>query len=413
MGRSLHFSQCVQQNQRLIMSVAMEHAFHILQLPTEELADWLEQEIEQNPVLDLPCSSAKEFDHSSTPSKPSLYDHLLSEIALHFTTREEKEIARYFAGSLDSKGMLVLSTEEIKGKEEILNVFQRMDPKGVGARSVQEALLIQLEEKKHSLVYSLVSNHYHDLLHLRLQKIAKEMNLSLSKVKAIIHKQIRLLNPFPANGYQDEVNPILTADVTLHNEEGIWSVEVNDSTLPPIQIHPYYLKALEEKELRNDEIALIRRHLAAGKWLIRAVDRRKKTLQEIATYLLKRERAYFEGITSAPTPLTMKEVAKALSLSESTITRAIANKALATPRGLLTFRSFFNQGLRSIKGDISSMEAKDLLLKLIKQEEAPLSDEALSKLLLSRGIQCARRTVTKYRKELKIGSTSQRKLWKP
>ncbi len=413
MGRDLHFSQCVQQDQRLIMSVAMERAFHVLQLSTEELADWLEQEIEQNPVLDLPRSPAKEFDPSSTPSKPSLYDHLLFQVAMHFTVEEEKEIAYYFAGSLNRKGMLTLSTEEVKGKEKILHVFQRMEPKGVGARSVQEALLIQLEERGHSLAYTLILNNYHDLLHLRLQKIAREMNLTLSKVKAIIHKQIRPLNPFPASGYQDEANPILTADVTLHNKENVWSVEVNDSILPPIQIHPYYLNALEEKELKNDEIALIRRHLSAGKWLVRIIDRRKKTLQEIATYLLKRETDYFEGITSAPTPLTMKEVAKALSLSESTITRAIANKALATPRGLLTFRSFFDQGLRSIKGGVSSKEAKDLLLKLIKQEEVPISDETLSKQLLSRGIQCARRTVTKYRKELKIGSASQRKLWKP
>ncbi|WP_316355843.1 RNA polymerase factor sigma-54 [Candidatus Neptunichlamydia sp. REUL1] len=413
MGRNLHFSQCIQQDQHLIMSVAMERAFHVLQLPTEELSDWLEQEIEQNPVLDLPRSPAKEFDPSSAPSKPSLYDHLLFQIAIHFTTEEEKEIAHYFAGSLNSKGMLTLSKEEVKGKEKVLHVFQRMEPRGVGARSVQEALLIQLEEKNHSLAYSLVSNHYDDLLHLRLQKIAKEMHLTLSKVKAIIHKQIRPLNPFPANGYQDEANPFLTADVTLRNEENVWSVEVNDSSLPPIQIHPYYLNALEEKELKNDEIALIRRHLDAGKWLIRIIDRRKRTLQEIATYLLKREQDYFEGIASAPTPLTMKEVAKALSLSKSTITRAIANKALATPRGLLTFRSFFNQGLRSIKGDISSKQAKDLLLKLIQQEEVPLSDETLSKQLLSQGIQCARRTVTKYRKELKIGSASQRKLRKP
>ena len=413
MGRNLHFSQCIQQDQRLIMSVAMERAFHVLQLPTEELSDWLEQEIEQNPVLDLPRSPAKEFDPSSTPSKPSLYDHLLFQIAIHFTTEEEKKIAHYFAGSLNSKGMLTLSKEEVKGKEKVLHVFQRMEPRGVGALSVQEALLIQLEEKSHSLAYSLVSNHYDDLLHLRLQKIAKEMHLTLSKVKAIIHKQIRPLNPFPANGYQDEANPFLTADVTLRNEENVWSVEVNDSSLPPIQIHPYYLNALEEKELKKDEIALIRRHLAAGKWLIRIIDRRKRTLQEIATYLLKRERDYFEGIASAPTPLTMKEVAKALSLSESTITRAIANKALATPRGLLTFRSFFNQGLRSIKGDVSSKQAKNLLLKLIQQEEVPLSDETLSKQLLSQGIQCARRTVTKYRKELKIGSASQRKLRKP
>ena len=108
MGRNLHFSQYIQQDQRLIMSVAMERAFHVLQLPTEELADWLEQEIEQNPVLDLPHSPAKEFDPSSAPSKPSLYDHLLFQIAIHFTAEEEKEIAHHFAGSLNNKGMLAL-----------------------------------------------------------------------------------------------------------------------------------------------------------------------------------------------------------------------------------------------------------------------------------------------------------------
>ena len=111
--------------------------------------------------------------------------------------------------------------------------------------------------------------------------------------------------------------------------------------------------------------------------------------------------------------MTMKEVARALTLSESTITRAIAHKAIATPRGLLKFRSFFTHALQSEEGNVSNQEAKDLLLKMIDQEKDPLSDQQLSIKLKERGIQCARRTVSKYRKELKIGSAHQRKMWKP
>ena len=412
MGNKLHFSQCVQQDQRLIMSFAMERAFHVLQLSTDELAEWLQQEIEQNPVLDLPYSSAKELNPSFIPSKSSLYEHLLFEIALHFSTNEEKEIARYIAGSLDHNGLLTLSSDELKGKEEVLKIFQRMEPKGIGARTPQEALLIQLEDQKDSPLYAIVACHYQDLLHLRLQKIAEDTGLSLLKVKTLIQKKLRCLNPFPGKGFQDEVNPILTADVTLLCEDDIWRIEVNDSSLPPIEIHPYYLNILKEEKLSRDELTVVRRHLASGKWLIRILDRRKKTLQDIAQYLLKKQLSFFEGTSHAPIPLTMKEVAQSLSLSEATITRAIANKALNSPRGLLKFRSFFTRGLSSHSGEVSNQEAKDLLQKLIKDEKEPLSDEALSKLLLSRGIQCARRTVTKYRNELKIGSASQRKLCK-
>jgi len=413
MKEQLFFSQNIKQDQRLIMSYAMKRAFHVLQLPTDELANFLEEEVEKNPVLHLNASSAKEFDPSLTPSKPSLYEHLETEISHHFSSKEEKEIAKYLAGSLDHKGLLTLGDEELKGKEEVLLVFQQMHPKGIGARSIQEALLLQLDEKSHPLAYRLIKHHYKDLLHLRLQKIGAEMKLGVDEVKTLIQKEIRPLSPFPASGFETEINPILVPDVTITKEDEVWSVDVNDSLIPTFQIHPTYLDYLEKASLKNDEISFIRRHLASGKWLLRAVDRRKKTLLEIASYLLKKEKDYLDGKTSAPMPLTMKEVAKALALSESTITRAIANKSLATPRGLLTFKSFFSNALSAANGAVSTSEAKILLQKLIQNETTPLSDEELSKKLLDQGVKCARRTVAKYRKELKIGSASERKLWKP
>ncbi|MCB1110219.1 MAG: RNA polymerase factor sigma-54 [Chlamydiia bacterium] len=403
MHKSPQFNLSIQQDQRLIMSAAMQRAFHVLQLPVEELSHWLEQEIQQNPVLNLPASSANDFDTSLIPYRLTLYEHLISEINLHFSTEQEKRIARHFAGSLDHNGHLTLSPEELNGHESILHRFQRMEPLGIGARSAQEALLIQLEGKEASPLYTMIAHHYQDLLHLRLSKLAKKIHLPLKEVKSLIHNELRMLNPFPGRGFDDAINPSLTADILLIQEEDSWRVEVNDSFLPSVEIHASYLQALEETKLKQDEVTFIRRHLASGKWLIRILERRKKILQEIATYLLKQQRDFFEGIAQAPTPLTMKEVAQALSLSESTMTRAIVNKSLASPRGLQTFRSFFSRGL----------PAKDLLLKLIDQETEPLSDEALSKLLEAQGLPCARRTVTKYRKELKIGSASQRKMKKP
>lgn len=396
----LDFTQGIHQDQRMVMNAAMEQAFHVLQLPIDELADYIEQEIQQNPVLDLPYSSAKEFDPSLIPSKLTLYDHLINEISFHFSTEEDKEIARFIAGSLDHNGLITLSSEEIIGKEDVLHRFQRMDPMGIGARSAQEALLIQIEGLGKPLLYKVVADHYHDLLHLRLHKIAKALSVPLCEVKRLIHQELRQLNPFPGRGFEEEMNSTLTADVQIIQEEGIWRIEVNDAFLPSIEIHPYYLSLLEEGKVSREETTLIRRHLASGKWLIRTLDRRKKILQEIAAYLLKTQREFLEGKAPNPNPLTMKEAASYLSVSESTITRAISNKALSTPRGLFPFRTFFNR----------TLPAKDLLQKLINQEEEPLSDEALSKKMEDEGVVCARRTVAKYRKELKIGSAVQRKL---
>lgn len=400
MTKHFDLHQTIQQDQRMIMSAAMEQAFHVLMLPSEELTQFVMQEIEKNPILQLPTSSAAPLDTSLIPSKPTLYEHLLAEIPLYFSQEEDRAVASTFAGSLDPNGFLTLTHEEIKGKEKVLHCFQRMEPKGIGARSAQEALLIQLEENKTTPLYILVSKHYDDLLHLRLPKIAKQLKISLDTVKELIINHLRLLNPYPGRGFTESINPTLIPDLAIIEEEGIFRIEVCDGSLPSIEIHPNYLTLLEQEGTPSEDTAFIRRHLASGKWLKRTLDRRKKTLQEIATYLLKTQQNFFKGLDDAPTPLTMKEVAKQLSLSESTITRAISQKVIATPRGLIPLRDFFKKGL----------PAKELLATLIEKETTPLSDEALSALMKENGFPCARRTVAKYRKELKIGSASERKL---
>lgn len=408
----MQFEHSVRQDQRLIMGAAMERAFHILMMPTAELSEWLECEIEKNPLLKLTKSSGELPETDFIQLETTLYEHLLHEIELSFESPEEKEIARFLAGSVDEKGFLSLTNEELEGKEEILKKFQQLDPLGIGARNPREALLIQLQNKKRSLAFELISNHYEDLLHNRLGKISKKLKISLSELQKVIHHELRPLNPFPAHSYCHEVNPHLTADLSIQYEGGIWSIEVAESYLPKIEIDETYLKTLQGSGLKKDESDFVRRHLAAGNWLQRSIERRSRILYQVGSYLLKTQRMFLEGTEASSHPMTMKEMAHALNLNESTITRAVSNKAVATPRGLISLRGFFTYSVQSNRGEISNQEAKALLLKLVNQEAEPLSDEALSTKLKAHGIQCARRTVAKYRKELKIGSAAQRRIYK-
>ncbi|CCB90149.1 RNA polymerase factor sigma-54 [Simkania negevensis] len=417
-----HISQTVRQDQRLIMSFAMKRAFAVLQMPLPELSEWLQNELEQNPVLEVMLPSSTP-DLSFVSKQDSLYEYLEKEIALHFRTDDEKKIALFIAGSLDSKGFLTLSDKEIcdmLGIDQVtltavMNQFHQIEPIGLGARSAQEALLLQLLQKgqQKTRLYKLVHKYFDDLLHNRLQVIAKAMHLSVPIVKEMIQKELKKLDPFPGHQFNHEITQVIVPDLTIEKEGDMWKVEVYGEGLPQFHLHPRYLDNLEQEKMAKDELEFVRRHLASGKWLVRTLERRKKILTDIGTYLLKKQWDFLEGITGAPLPLTRKEVATALGISESTVTRAITHKYVTTPRGLLPLAAFFSHAIQTQSGAISNQDAKNLLQKLVQNEnkKSPLSDEALSEALKSQGIPCARRTVAKYRKELKIGSKHHRKEW--
>lgn len=417
-----HISQTVRQDQRLIMSFAMKRAFAVLQMPLPELTEWLQNELEQNPVLEvtLPNSSP---DLSFLPKEDSLYEYLEKEVALQFSSEEEREIATFIAGSLNSKGFLTLSDQEIceeLGIEEatlatVMEMFHQIEPIGLGARSAQEALLLQLlhQGKQKTRLFKLIHKYFDDLLHNRLHVIAKAMRLPVTAVKEMVQKELKGLDPFPGHQFSHETSQTIVPDLMIEKEEDVWKVEVYGEGLPKFHLLPHYMESLKQEKLPREEQEFIRRHLASGKWLVRTLERRKKILMDIGSYLLKKQRDFLEGTHGTPLPLTRKEVAIALEVSESTITRAITHKYVTTPRGLLPLAAFFSHAIQTESGVISNQEAKNLLLKLIQKENKmdPLSDEALSKELKAQGVTCARRTVAKYRKELKIGSKHRRKEW--
>ncbi|NGX50534.1 MAG: RNA polymerase sigma-54 factor [Chlamydiae bacterium] len=422
MGYQYALNQSMALNQRLVMNMAMRQALDVLQMPVDELSDWLEREIEQNPLLEITSPGLRDLSHLERATAETPHHYLSGEIRAHFDLCEEREIAEYIAGSLDEKGFLSLSIKEIGAAleveearvAEVLYRFQRMEPAGLGAEGVQGALLVQLEMKglKGSVIYGVVEHYYSDLLRNRLKKITKVFRLSGQELRDLVHSKLRPLNPFPGHLFLHSHNPPITPDITIEKVGASWRVETSEGSLPTFQVHASYLEMVENKRLNREELDYFRRHIAVDRWLHRILSRRKETLEKITLYILKKQADFLEGETQTPLPMTMSEIAASLGKSESTITRAIANKYVASPLGLLKLRSFFTQALHTDEGAISNKRAKDLLRKLIDQEEKPLSDETLSQLLKEQGIPCARRTVAKYRKQLKILSSSERKLWK-
>ena len=422
MGHHAQIKQTVKQDQKLIMGYAMQRAFKVLQMPQLELSEWLHNELEQNPVYEV-TSFSSSSDLSWIRSKDTLYEYLEKEIAFHFDDLKEKEVALFIAGNLNSKGFLTLSEEEICSLQNIsptfykhvIHQFHQIEPIGLGARGVREALLLQLAAigKDKTPLYTLIKKYYTDLLHNRLQTIAKGMGLSIKTVKTLIDVEIKKLDPFPGRAFHHEVTREIVPDLLIEKDDDTWSVTIYGDLLPHFHIQPHYDECLKQNKLSKGEVDFIRRHLASGKWLLRTLDRRKKILTEIGSYLLKKQLNFLEGIESSPRPLTRREVAFHLGLSESTVTRATYHKYAYTPRGLIPLSSFFSHGIKTDSGLISNQAAKNLLLKLIQSEnkESPLSDQVLSDQLSLKGVPCARRTVAKYRKALKIGSRHKRKKW--
>ncbi len=423
MASQPRIEQTSHQSQQLLMSVAMESAFHVLQLPVSELSHYIDEEVQKNPLLEKNLEKAAPGNAYDIPlkAKPSLYTHLVHEISYHFESREEIALASYIAGSLDEKGFLTLSEGEvclsqkvsIQTFRRVLNTLQHIEPLGVGSRNIQEALLIQLKDqgKEKSIVFEIVAEHFNDLKNNKLEKISRGYSIPVSKLKKLINSHLKPLSPFPGHEFIDTHNTIITPDLHIEREDTQWTLRIEKDSLPSFQFHGDYLRVLEEDYLPGSDVDFMRRYLAAGKWLRRTINRRESILRDIGLYLIKKQEAYLDGIDRAPAPMSMIEVAKALELSPSTVTRAVANKYLACPRGIIKVREMFTQGIVSEKGVVSNQCAKDLILQLIKEENkaSPLSDQELKDQMRKYGIACARRTIAKYRKALQIATASKRR----
>lgn len=435
-----NFDPVMHQQQRLLMTTAMQQAICVMQLPIVELSEWIKNEIENNPVLEVQLPEwhssesahlLKTKKHSMDRRQPrellenliaaptSLFDHLVSQARYHFTDSNTLHLAQWIIGHLNERGFLTTSLKELgvfereEKLEEILQVIQTFDPPGVGARSLQESLLIQLKLKnKHTTqAYQIIEENFDDLLHNRCLTISKQLAISLDELSTIVEKDIIPLDLNPGDRFLSHYAGTIVPDLFLFCVDNIWKIEINHTFLPTFYLTPSYRKALEEKRLKPEEQTYLKKHVTSGKWLRHIVEKRKITLLKIGEFILKSQSSFFDDGTLVP--LTMADAAASLSLHESTIARAVANKYIACPQGMFALKDFFCHSLKGEGGMISHHTLRMKLKELIAKEDKkkPFSDAEISEKLHHMKIPCARRTVAKYRRLLKIEPASRRKQW--
>ncbi len=380
-----------------------------------ELAEWDEDFRRNREVRSQVHEDKHQFMMDSISSVESLQEHLIDQIATAGFDERERGIAEVLIGSIDDNGYLQLDLDGIIGVtpefpeelfERIITVIQGFDPVGICARSLKECLLIQLchQKKGDSLEAVLVRDHLDHLANHRYEQIAAAMRLSLEKIKEL-STAIARLDPKPGRNFTAERTEYVIPEITVEKRDGSWLVTQNKSPYPRLFISRKYLQLLKDKTTAVETRKYIREKIAKSKFFIRSIDQRQDTIYRIACEIVRVQEDFLEKGISGIKPLTMKRVADVLEVHETTVSRACNGKYMATPQGVLEFRYFFTTGVVQADGSVISNAAiKSTLVEIVHDEDKkkPLSDQKIGDQLSKRGINIARRTIAKYREQLKI-----------
>lgn len=380
-----------------------------------ELAEW-DADFRRNQISRSKVAEDKhQFMMDSISSTESLQEHLIEQASMAGFDTRERGIADVLIGSIDDDGYLQLDLDGIIGVtpefpeelfERIITVIQGFDPIGVGARSLKECLLIQLRHqgKENSLEAALVRDHLDHLANHRYEQIAAAMRLPLEKIKEL-SQSIADLDPKPGRNFTAERTEYIVPEITVEKRGDIWTVTQNKSPYPRLFISMKYLQLLKDKNTAAETRKYIREKIAKSKFFIRSIDQRQNTIYRIATEIVRVQEEFLEKGIAGLKPLTMKTVAEVLDVHETTISRACNGKYMATPLGTFEFRYFFTTGVAQADGSVISNAAiKSTLSEIVRGEDKtkPLSDQKIGDALTEQGINIARRTVAKYREQLKI-----------
>jgi RNA polymerase sigma-54 factor len=288
----------------------------------------------------------------------------------------------------------------------MLALIQGFYPPGVGARDLRECLLIQLQRggRESSLEYRIVAEHMEDLGRRRFPEIARRMGISVDEVQTAANKIARL-NPRPGQVFAAAPQNYVLPDVTVEKVDGDYQVILNNEQIPHLRISNIYKDIIAQGNNGAEVKDYIRDKIRSGKFLIRSIHQRQQTISNIAHQIVTRQRDFFEHGPSHLKPMTMAEIANAVGVHETTVSRAVSGKYMATPQGIFEMKYFFTSGYQTATGEsMSNTSVKEAILDLVKHEDgnAPLSDQEIVEILTERGIPIARRTVAKYRTELNI-----------
>ncbi len=356
-------------------------------------------------------------------NKTDLYEHLLWQLRLSHISETTGPTAEIIINNLNDDGYLQASPEEIAKLadvdlnivEEALSYVQRLDPPGVGARNLQECLLLQLKtlNLEGSFVEKILVSGFTELERKKYKQLAAKLNTSIDEILAAV-KIIEGLEPRPGRNYSGEEPLHIVPDVFVEESDGKFIITLNDEGVPKLRLSNYYRKLLaNKKSLGTEEKQFLEEKLRSAIWLLRSLDQRNKTIYRVTESILKFQEDFFRKGPSYLKPLNLKNIAEDLGMHESTISRVTSNKYVQCPQGLLNFRFFFSNAVSSARGAISTSTVKDIIKQLISDEnpKEPLNDKKIVNLLKDKGINVARRTAAKYREELKILSHIKRKKW--
>jgi RNA polymerase sigma-54 factor len=452
-----------------VLSPQLQQSLLILQTPLLELRNLVQQEMETNPVLEeLPedpspseptdtdpsadenfkdefeklvsldeewrdymaqsasyssdgargskqADDKRQFLFDSIPVQETLQQNLVAQLNQSVLEAAERKTAELIIGNIDDDGFLQSTPEEMALNsgipqhdfERMLELIQTFYPAGVGARDLRECLLIQLRRqgKEHSLEYRIVSEHMEDLGKHRLPEIARSMAITVEDVQRAADKIARL-NPRPGQVFAAAPQNYVLPDVIVEKVDGEYQISLNNEQIPHLRISNLYKDIVASGNAQTSEVKdYIRDKIRSGKFLIRSIHQRQQTILNIAQQIVSRQRDFLDHGASHLKPMTMAEVADAVGVHETTVSRAVSGKYMATPQGVFEMKYFFTGGYQTATGEsLSNVSVKQAILELVKHESgsAPLSDYEMVQILTDRGIPIARRTVAKYRGELNI-----------
>lgn len=446
----------IEQTQKLSMTPELIQAIQILQYNNQELNEYIDKELLENPILeseyhkesdteididslrdqiiqaDENVEAYKQWESHSTSDEYSYenfvaFNYTLTEFLieqLHFSSLkgQDAEIGRYIIENIDDNGYLSMSLEEIcsvldvdlDSCERVLDLIHTFEPSGVGARDLNECLIIQLASlgELTDEIEFIISNRLKDLADNKYALISKDMGISIAEVQGIADL-IKTLEPKPGRGF-DSDNSIkyIIPDIYVEETNGEYVVSANDVSTPSLHISSYYNSLTEEAKSDKELSNYLNNRFNSAMWLMKSIEQRKKTIYNVASAIVQFQNDFFAKGERFLKPLTLKQIAETVGVHESTVSRAINGKYMQCPRGVFELKYFFTGGILNEDGSgVSSNSIKSMIKEFVDAEDdkKPLSDSKISEMLHEKGIDISRRTVAKYRDDIGILPSSKRR----
>ena len=428
-----------QQTLKLTMTQELSQAIALLQYSAQELTAFLEDKALENPLLQIEAGHVKPMNplidrnrrgHQKAEKdwieqiadKPfSLEDHLISQLKITNLSAEQLKVIRHLIQNLDENGYFLGDNGEIAQKlrvaedmvEDCLAVIQTLEPAGIGARNLQECLLMQIyyENPNNELAQNILSNFFVPFAEKKWKQISKELKVTLKDIQDVFD-QIQLLNPKPAAMLRKETTTYIIPDAIVEQFSECLTVRMFDDSLPRISFNEKYYKKFKDQD--QEVSRFLQDNVQDYQWIAKSIEQRRETLTKVVAKIVEKQPAFFQQGAQNLVPMTMKEVAAELDIHESTVSRAVREKYVQTPIGTFALKTFFTSTIQTVSADenTSSTQVKNKIRKLVEQEnkEKPLSDqEIVEQLKTTEGIVVSRRTIAKYRDQLGIPSSSKRK----